>query len=75
MQMVTGYILQAAALYQSNTGDDRYSKKDSMVFEITENVSFRSDIPSMADAVYENMNNSDYCLYPCQPGWIFPPCK
>jgi len=48
--MVTGYILQAIGIYQGNTGDDRYCKKDSLEFVITENIKFKYNLGSIADA-------------------------
>jgi len=48
--MVTGYILQAIGIYQGNTGDDRYCKKDALNFEITDSLTFKYDLGSVADA-------------------------
>lgn len=73
--MVTGYILQAVGIYQSNTGDDRYTKPGSMTFEITDKIKFPYDLQGVATAVYRNMNEAAYCLYPCEPNWLYTPCK
>ncbi|KAH0846704.1 hypothetical protein FOPE_11145 [Fonsecaea pedrosoi] len=73
--MVTGYILQAVGIYQSNTGDDRYTKPGSMTFEITDSLKFPYDLRGVADAVYRNMNEAAYCLYPCEPNWLYTPCN
>ncbi|KAF2022827.1 hypothetical protein EK21DRAFT_95409, partial [Setomelanomma holmii] len=68
--MVSGYILLAAALYQITTHDDRYSKKGSMEFVITDNAIYMYDLPSIADAVFRNMDENPYNLYPCGPNRI-----
>ncbi|KIX10525.1 uncharacterized protein Z518_01608 [Rhinocladiella mackenziei CBS 650.93] len=73
--MVTGYILQAVGIYQSNTGDERYTKPGSMTFEITDSIKFPYDLKGVADAVYRNMNEAAYCLYPCEPNWLYTPCN
>jgi len=73
--MVTGYILQAIGIYQANTGDDRYTKPGSMTFEITDSIKFPYDLNQVAAAVHRNMDENDYCLYPCEPNWLYTPCK
>lgn len=73
--MVTGFILQAIGLYQSNTGDRQYCEEGNLEFVITKNARFKSDFRQLADAVHSNMNTSSYCLYPCEPNWVYTPCK
>jgi hypothetical protein len=73
--MVTGYILQAIGIYQSTTHDDRYTKKDCLEFEVTDKLKYKYDLGSLADAVYRNMNEAAYCLYPCEPNWLYTMCK
>lgn len=75
MQMVSGYILLAAALYQIVTRDDRYTKKDSMEFVVTENARYKYDLRSIADAVFRNMDQNRWNLYPCEPNWIYTLCN
>lgn len=75
MKMVSGYILLAAALYQIVTGDDRYTKKDSMEFVVTDNARYKYDLRSIADAVFRNMDQNRWSLYPCEPNWIYTLCN
>lgn len=73
--MVSGYILLAASLYQIVTGDDRYTRKDSMEFVVTENARYKYDLRSIADAVFRNMDQNRWNLYPCEPNWIYTLCN
>lgn len=73
--MVSGYILQALGIYQSNTHDDRYCKRDSLEFEITDAIKYNYDLPRIAEAVFRNMDENPYCLYPCEPNWIYTLCN
>ncbi|KAJ8114660.1 hypothetical protein OPT61_g3515 [Boeremia exigua] len=73
--MVSGYILLAAALYQIVTRDNRYTKKDSMEFVVTENARYKYDLRSIADAVFRNMDQNRWNLYPCEPNWIYTLCN
>lgn len=74
-QMVSGYVLLAAALYQIVTGDDRYSKNGSMEFVVTDNAKYKYDLPTIAEAVYRNMDQNRWNLYPCEPNWIYTLCN
>lgn len=73
--MVSGYVLLAAALYQIVTGDDRYSKNGSMEFVVTDNAKYKYDLPTIAEAVYRNMDQNRWNLYPCEPNWIYTLCN
>jgi len=73
--MVSGYILQAASVYESNTGDKRYSKDGAFEFQITDTAKFKYDLGSVAKAVYRNMDENPYCLYPCEPNWVYTICN
>jgi hypothetical protein len=75
MQMVSGYVLLSAALYQLVTRDTRYSKKGSMEFVVTRNARYKYDIPSIAAAVHRNMSQNAYSLFPCEPNWIYTICN
>lgn len=73
--MVSGYVLQAVGLYQSNTGDSRYSKPGSLVFEVDKSHKYPYDFASIAEAVHRNWEEGPYCLYSCEPNWIYTLCN
>ena len=73
--MVSGYVLQAVGIYQSSSGDDRYNKPGSLTFHIDKNHVYPYDFKSIADAVNRNWVEGPYCLYSCEPNWIYTPCK
>lgn len=73
--MVSGYILLAAALYQITTRDDRYMQKGSMEFVVTENARYKYDLRTIAEAVFHNMDQNSWNLYPCEPNWIYTLCN
>lgn len=73
--MVSGYILQAVGIYQSNTGDARYNEPGSMVFEVDNKHKYEYDFPKLASTVKRNWDENEYCLYPCEPSWTYTPCK
>ena len=73
--MVSGYVLQAVGIYQSNTGDDRYTKPGSLTFEVSKNHRYPYCFKTIADAVYRNWDQGPYCLFSCEPNWIYTMCK
>jgi Linalool dehydratase/isomerase len=68
--MVSGYVLQAVGIYQSNTRDERYLKPGSLTFEIDKSHTFPYDFKGIADSVKRNWDEGDYCLFPCEPNWM-----
>lgn len=73
--MVSGYVLQAVGIYQSNTGDERYMKPDSLLFEVDKKHKYPYDFRTIADAVYRNWDEGPYCLFSCEPNWIYTLCN
>jgi hypothetical protein len=73
--MVSGYVLQAVGIYQSVTGDNRYTKPGSLTFEIDKSHKYPYDFRGIADAVYRNWDEGPYCLYSCEPNWIYTLCN
>lgn len=73
--MVSGYVLQAVGIYQSNTGDERYMKPESLVFEVDSSHKYPYDFRRIADAVYRNWDEGPYCLFSCEPNWIYTLCN
>jgi hypothetical protein len=73
--MVSGYMLQALGIYQTTSGDDRYTEKDSLVFQVDKNHKYPYDFKAIADAVKRNWDEGPYCLYSCEPNWIYTICN
>ena len=73
--MVSGYVLQAVGIYQSNTGDERYCKPGSLTFVVSPKHKYPYDFRAIADALYRNWDEGPYCLFSCEPNWIYTMCK
>ncbi|KAF2490591.1 hypothetical protein BU16DRAFT_518028 [Lophium mytilinum] len=73
--MVTGFLQQAIMLYTANTGDLQYTKPGCLKFEITDKISYRHDVHSMGKALVDQWTSNPYCLFPCEPNWIYTPCN
>ncbi|KAF2109643.1 hypothetical protein BDV96DRAFT_231304 [Lophiotrema nucula] len=73
--MVSGYVLQAVGIYQSNTGDRRYEKPGSLTFQVTKNATYPYDFRKIAQALERNFDEAAYCLFPCEPNWLYTMCN
>lgn len=63
--MVTGYYGLAVALYEANTRDYRFRATDCMLFIVDKLHCYRTDFCAVVKAVFQNMRQSEYTLYPC----------
>ncbi|KAF5026815.1 hypothetical protein F66182_1099 [Fusarium sp. NRRL 66182] len=73
--MVTGFLLQGVMLYTANTGDLRYTKPGSLVFNIDDNHSYRYSLHDLQETLVRQWSASPYCLIPCEPNWIYVMCN
>ncbi len=73
--MLTGFFAQMVGLYQSATGDRRYSEPGSLTFRLKERTSYPHSLRTIAQSVNANFSASPYCLFPCEPNWIYPGCN
>ncbi|EFX00340.1 hypothetical protein CMQ_7342 [Grosmannia clavigera kw1407] len=73
--MVTGFLLQGLMLYTANTGDERYCRKNSVRFQVTSDRTYAYDLHSIRDSVLHQWQASPFCLFACEPNWIYTPCN
>ncbi len=73
--MVSGWILQAVMLYTANTGDMRYTKPGSLRFYVSKTAQYDYDVHSIDQALVRQWTENPYCLFPCEPNWIYTPCN
>lgn len=73
--MVTGFLLQGVALYTGVTGDSRYTRPGSLTFQVTRDKAYSYDLHSMDAAVVAQWARNPWCLFPCEPNWIYTMCN
>lgn len=73
--MLTGYYVPQMALYTATTGDDRYAEPGNLVFRLSKSLSWKHDVHSINQSLVDNFRRSAFCLYPCEPNWIYPGCN
>lgn len=73
--MVTGFFLQGLMLYIALTQDERYNKPKSLKFRVSTSDVFEYDVHSLSAALVRQWNSEPYCLFSCEPNWIYTPCN
>jgi hypothetical protein len=73
--MLTGFFGIQVGLYISNTGDRRYMEPGSLTFRLNSKKAFAHKFQDLAESVLWNFDHSAFCLYPCEPNWIYPICN
>ncbi|OJJ03914.1 hypothetical protein ASPVEDRAFT_891109 [Aspergillus versicolor CBS 583.65] len=73
--MVTGYIVLCLSLYEKLNGDDRYRQPNALNFRITDKANYHHTTESIFDALMKNWESCSYCLFPCEPNWIYSSCN
>lgn len=73
--MLTGYVGINLALYTLNTGDRRYTEPGSMPFRLNGRKTYPHSMTSIVQSVVDNFRRQAFCLYPCEPNWIYSGCN
>ncbi len=73
--MLTGWYGMQVNQYMLNSGDRRYAEPGSLTFRLNERTAFEHDAHTIAESVSSNFARSDFCLYPCEPNWVYPICN
>lgn len=73
--MLSGYYGTMIGLYQSLNGDRRYEAAGSLTFRKGEREAYPYDFASLAALMRGNLLGSPFCMFPCEPSWIYPYCS
>ena len=73
--MLTGWFGMHVGSYMINSGDRYYDKPGSLTFKLNDKTSYVHDFHTIVKSVVDNFKRSDFCLYPCEPNWVYPICN
>lgn len=75
--MLTGWFGMHVGQYMLNSGDRRYTEPGSLTFRLNGRTTYPHDVHSIVGSVAENYGHyeKDFCLYPCEPNWMYPICN
>ncbi len=58
-----------------NTGNERFSRPGSIRLEHPSGEVYESSFTDICQTIRRNMAASEFCLFPCEPRWIYPICN
>ena len=73
--MYSGWYAAMIAMYASNTGDDHYDMPGAITLRHPSGREFVYDFPTVVRILADNFGRSDFCLFPCEPNWIYTTCN
>ena len=73
--MYSGWYAGLIAMYQSTTGDRRYNQPHAITLNAPGGKKYCYNYPEIVDIVYKHHTNHEFCLFPCEPNWIYPMCN
>jgi hypothetical protein len=73
--MLGGFFNLNLGLYASNTGDRRYYESGALKFKLNGRRTYIHDAHSVNRTAVRNFQQSDLCLYPCEPRLVYPYCN
>lgn len=73
--MLTGWLGLHVGMYMLASGDRRYAEPGSLTFQLNDRTAYRHDIHTLAQSVRSNFDTAPFCLYPCEPNWVYPICN
>jgi hypothetical protein len=73
--MLTGWFGLHVGMYTSASGDRRCAEPGSLTFRLSRRRAFHHDLHSLERSVLQNFQDSEFCLYPCEPNWVYPICN
>ncbi|MEA2627237.1 MAG: hypothetical protein QOD06_3282, partial [Candidatus Binatota bacterium] len=73
--MLTGWYGMHLGQYMLNSGDRRYAEPGALTFRLNERTAYPHDYHTIIGSVAENFQRSDFCLFPCEPNWVYPVCN
>ncbi len=73
--MYSGWYAAQLGLYEAVTGDRRYQQAGAITLEGARGQRYVHDYPGIVRQLVANEAASPFCLFPCEPNWIYPLCN
>jgi len=73
--MLTGWFGMHVGQYLLASGDRRYAEPGSLTFRLNSRTAYAHDFHTLVESVVKNFESSAFCLFPCEPNWVYPICN
>lgn len=73
--MYSGWYAAQIGLYEAATGDRSCAEPGALTLNGPGGAEYVNDFHTLVATLAENERNSEFCLFPCEPNWIYPLCN
>ncbi len=73
--MLTGWYGMHVGQYMLASGDRRYAEPGALSFRLNDKTTYVHDYHTIIESVVKNLERAPFCLYPCEPNWVYPICN
>jgi hypothetical protein len=73
--MYSGWYAAQIGLFEAATGDFSCAEPGALTLRSANGTEYVNDFHTLAATLAENERNSEFCLFPCEPNWIYPLCN
>lgn len=73
--MYSGWYAAQIGLFEAATGDSSCAAPGALTLRATNGTEYVNDFHTLAATLAENERASEFCLFPCEPNWIYPLCN
>jgi hypothetical protein len=73
--MLTGWYGMHVGQYLLSSGSRRYAEPGALTFRLNDRTAYPHDYHTVVQSVVDNFKRSDFCLFPCEPNWVYPICN
>ena len=73
--MLTGWYGMHVGQYMLASGDRRYAEPGALSFRLNDKTTYVHDFHTIVESVVKNLDRAPFCLYPCEPNWVYPICN
>ena len=73
--MYSGWYATQLGLFEAVTGDLRFDEPGALTLTAKDGTAYPHDFPDLIRTLAQNERDSKFCLFPCEPNWIYPLCN
>jgi Linalool dehydratase/isomerase len=72
--MLSGYFAAQVGSYEAATADLSYSQPGALTFDDGKHA-YVYNYAGVCEAVRRNFQRGPFCMFPCEPNWVYPQCN
>ncbi len=73
--MYSGWYAAQIGLFEAATRDLSYTEPGALTLRAANGAEYVNNFHTLAATLAQNERGSEFCLFPCEPNWIYPLCN